>query len=158
MTYLGVQQTQGSHARLVYKMSHREMECLIATLRYYPQLDPHVQTLSKNSGNTEAQQLLEEVMSGQRQSRCRTLDQFLQNDSTFEQVSHDDIRLALPHAEVEWLLQILNEVRVCSWISLGRPESDDTTEYVNEMHQRYRSAMELSAFFELALLKAFADQ
>ena len=56
-------------------------------------------------------------------------------------------------AEVEWLLQVLNDVRVGSWLALGEPERGQEPA-VTAQNARYLLALELCGLFQSVLLAA----
>jgi hypothetical protein len=57
---------------------------------------------------------------------------------------------------MEWLLQILNDVRVGCWVKIGRPELEPLRKtQLTADESRALSALELSGFFQMILLGAF---
>jgi len=64
-------------------------------------------------------------------------------------------RVIFSREEMEWLLQVLNDVRVGSWLALGCPDPDaGKAPEVNESNAKYMFLMELSGHFEWVLLEA----
>ncbi len=61
-------------------------------------------------------------------------------------------RLSLGQADLEWLLQILNDIRVGNWILLGSPE--ERREVLNAKTAPHLWAMEMAGWFEMSLLEA----
>jgi hypothetical protein len=61
-------------------------------------------------------------------------------------------RLVLSPADVEWLLQILNDIRVGSWLMLGSPEEE--LEVLSEKNAPHLLAMHMSGHFQMELLEA----
>ena len=61
--------------------------------------------------------------------------------------------ITLKRSEVDWLLQVLNDVQVGSWVMLGEPEQDETP-VVTEETLKYYAALRLCQMFESALLDA----
>jgi len=57
-------------------------------------------------------------------------------------------------AEIEWLLQILNDVRVGSWLSLGSPDEELELSLLNAKTAPHFWTMQLAGEFEMRLLKA----
>jgi hypothetical protein len=79
-----------------------------------------------------------------------------------EQVGHfqaaaDGMQLTVSGAEIEWLLQVLNDVRVGSWIALGSPdpEQDKKIVFDKKMLPHFRM-MELAGAFETVFLDALS--
>jgi len=54
-------------------------------------------------------------------------------------------------SQIEWLLQVLNDVRVGSWLMLGEPEPGDEPA-VTKANAKYLLALELCGVFESVLL------
>ena len=65
--------------------------------------------------------------------------------------------LTVTRAQAEWLLQVLNDVRVGSWLALGEPEEDEAPE-VTEDNARFLLTLELSGLFQSLLLVALDDE
>ena len=61
-------------------------------------------------------------------------------------------RLSLSPAEVEWLLQVLNDIRVGSWVILGSPEEKPAE--LNATTAPHFLAMEMAGYFQMQLLEA----
>ena len=143
----------------VFHISPREKELLLATLKLYPQLDASYHQLSRNPktiGKGE-QQWLEETMEQQRRDHKKKLDQFFGHDQRFFKDYQGDLRLSLTGEQMEWLLRVLNEIRVGSWVRLGRPEMDVARKVsLNSAKARLVSAMELSGYFQTNLLEGFS--
>ena len=55
---------------------------------------------------------------------------FLTNTARFEP-NEEDWLLTLTDVEIEWFLQVLNDLRVGSWLALDSPEQDDDGSYIN---------------------------
>jgi hypothetical protein len=101
------------------------------------------------------QRLLNEALAEQRAENQRQLSSFLSDPLRLVPASKegdDGFRLWLSPAEFEWLLQILNDVRVGSWIKLGSPEAPKLVLNAETMPQVW--AMEASGHFQMQLLAA----
>jgi len=61
---------------------------------------------------------------------------------------------SLTASEREWLLEILNDIRVGSWVKLGSP--DTIMEFAEPADRENLDfwAMELAGFFQMALLRS----
>ena len=59
-------------------------------------------------------------------------------------------KVSVTTGEIEWLLQVLNDVRIGSWLALGSPEQ--RMEHLTEKNAPHLWAMEMSGSFEMALL------
>jgi hypothetical protein len=64
-------------------------------------------------------------------------------------------RLSLDAQQLEWLLQVLNDVRVGSWILLGCPDTDEGQQReITLKTARYYLVMEFAGYFQSVLLDA----
>ena len=68
------------------------------------------------------------------------------------EVTEEEIRLRLRRNRVNWLLEVLNEIRVGHWHQLGSPDIDETV-LTPENIEQYIS-MQLCAEFQMVLLDA----
>ena len=143
----------------VFHITRREKAALLATLKLYPLLDPGYHQLSRHSktaANAE-QEWLEEAMAQQRQDHKKRLDQFFNNEARYFRDDKDDQRFAVSREQMEWLLRVLNEIRVGSWVRLGRPEMEAARKVRLTTEQtRFLASMELSGYFQSVLLEAFS--
>ena len=143
---------------LIFHINKREKQWLLNTLKMYPILDAsyHQFSKGKESVNQAEQKLLEEEMAAQRKDHKKKLDQFLDGEQRFLLESPDTFRFTITPEQSEWLLQVLNEVRVGSWVRLGRPEMEAARKLVLKKDKAiYFAAMEMSGYFQMALLEAF---
>jgi hypothetical protein len=142
---------------LTFGISTREEALLLATLRLYPLLANGHHRISKDpktAGSAE-QRLLEESMAQLRTAHRRKLDELFLAPQRFFKDAPGERRLVLTRAQFEWLLQVLNDIRVGSWVQLGCPELEKVPP-ANLTRQNARSlhAMNLSGEFQAALLEA----
>jgi len=149
---------QAGKDKFVFRLGEGERTLLEAILKLYPRVTSS-QTLSGRSGKPspgkEAQALLEEALAEQRAENKKTLDSFLTDSKRFQK-HEDSWRFSLTPTEADWLLQVLNDVRVGSWIVLGSPESH--LEILNQKNARDYWAMEIAGRFEAVLLEALAGK
>ena len=108
-------------------MGERERDLFLEILGFYPCAAAARPLLSRHSEIPDAEaaeHLLEEALAEQREENHRLLQQFMLD---FErcQPQPGGLKLGLSEADVEWLLQVLNDVRVGSWIKIGSPEDQD---------------------------------
>ncbi len=102
----------------------------------------------------EAQQLLHESLTGFKQEARRRLEGFLAEPNRFTP-HRDGLRASFAREEMEWLLQILNDIRVGSWLQLGCPDPDTGQRpKLTPDNARYLPLMEAAGAFEYALLAA----
>jgi hypothetical protein len=159
MKLIRSQKPSSTGSAFVFRISQREKDTLLATLQLYPMLDASYHQLSrkpKTTGRAD-QEWLEEAMDQQRQDHKKKLGQFFNNDRRFFKDSQGELRFTLTGEQMEWLLRVLNEIRVGSWVQLGRPELDVARKMnLTSAQVRLFTAMELSGYFEANLLEAFS--
>ena len=139
---------------LLFHLSQRETPLLLQVLRLYPRVPSahHVLTESGRMPDQQAnQRLLDEALAEQRADNKKHLQALLADPRLFARTDTGG-HLSLSRAEVEWFLQVLNDIRVGSWIILGSPQTKlpelDETTAPNVV------AMELAGHFQMQLLEA----
>jgi hypothetical protein len=144
---------------LTLALRQRERELLVFLLRLYPALDPAYQKLSKATVENHleaAQEFLTESLTAEQNSNRQLIDQFIRGRLT---PSHSEggstLRLTLTLAEVDWLLRVINNVRVGCWTRLGRPEPPLATALkTGAQHVTELAAIELGMLVQDNLLEA----
>jgi len=147
---------QAEKGKLVFHLGKREEHLLRAVLRHYPLIPAAHQPLSKSiktTANKADQRLLDEALAEQRKDNQRLLEKLLNDPQRFKE-TEAGCRLTLSGADVEWLLQVLNDVRIGSWIALGSPDKDLGELEWNEETAPQILAMEMSGNFQMTLLEA----
>jgi hypothetical protein len=145
---------QTSGGRLVFHLEKREKQLLIEVLKLYPRIPPAHQPLSKSRCVPDpdaSQTLLDEALAEQRQENKKQLEALLAAPYRFRE-TQAGCHLSLSASELEWILQILNDIRVGSWVRLGSPEKK-----IKELNERTAPdiwAMELAGSFQMQLLEA----
>ena len=142
---------------LVFQISPGEEALLLATLRLYPVLDKGHHRISKDpkSAGSAEQRLLEESMAQRRAAHRRKLDELFRAPQRFFKGASGVRHLVLTSAQFEWLLQVLNDIRVGSWVRLGCPEMEEAARVQpSRANARALVAMHLSGRFQAALLEA----
>ena len=158
MKYIRSQKSSTGAGAFVFQISKQEVEWLLRILRLYPQLDSGYHQITQGGAEEikAEQQLLDEAMAQQRRDHKRKLEKFLATPGRFRQETPDQFRFTLTAENMEWLLQILNDVRVGCWVKLGRPELEPARHSKLSLEEtRAMSAMELSGFFQMVLLGAY---
>jgi hypothetical protein len=142
---------------LVFEMDEPEKEIFSETLQLYPLVPATHHHLSKGSEtqSEENQRLLEESLAQQRTENRKELDALLNDPVRFKKVG-ENFRLRLQATELEWLLQIFNDIRVGCWLMLGEPDEDQSPTITPE-NFRYGLAMEVCGVFQSALLATFGE-
>lgn len=141
--------------RFTFGIGKRERSLLFQILQLYPLVPPAHHQLSKSGdgpAHAENQRLLEEALAEQRRENRRQVLTMLNEPTRFRE-TESGIHFTLTASQVEWLLQVFNDVRVGSWLALGEPEELEIPE-VNQTNAPYVLAMESAGYFESALLHA----
>jgi hypothetical protein len=143
--------------RFVFHVGKREKLLLLGVLKLYPLVPPAHHRLSKKSGTSEAtrerQHLLEEALAEQRSANKKHLEKFLNDPARFCEME-PGFRLTLSPGDLEWLLQVLNDIRIGGWLLLGCPDEGSKGVKLTTKTARYFWAMEMSGFFQMSLLAA----
>ncbi|HEX5218946.1 MAG TPA: hypothetical protein VFZ59_05215 [Verrucomicrobiae bacterium] len=140
----------------VFQLSPREKQVLLETLELYPLVPASHHRLSNTGSPSESdenQRLLEESLAEQRKENRKQVQAMLEQPERFRETKNG-LQFSLKHSEVEWLLQVLNDIRVGSWLALGEPEPGELPE-ISKQNLRYLMAMEVCGAFESLLLSAF---
>ena len=143
--------------RLIFQLSAQEKDLFLAVVSFYPLLNPDYHRLTKTvEGQTmaEEQKLLREAMEEQRRDNKKKLAEFI-NGIDWAEDKEKQSHLILTAAQTDWLLQILNDVRVGAWDIVGRPNpthGDKVSLQTKNSH--YYGVMELSGLFQEAFLHA----
>jgi hypothetical protein len=145
---------QATKSRLVFQLGQREKLLLLQVLNLYPRVPSAHQKLSKAGRLPEPeanQQLLDEALSEQRAQNKKQVRALLADPRRFAP-TETGARLSLSPAEVEWVLQVLNDIRVGSWVLLGSPEQRAVK--LTEKTVPDFAAMETAGYFQMQLLEA----
>jgi hypothetical protein len=130
---------------------------LFEVLKFYPLIPPEqcqFTSAAPDPSLESARKLLEESLAEDKTKNRQALESLLSQEGKFQE-DEAGYQLRLSCAEVEWLLQVLNEIRVGSWRLLGSPEPRAGKQMkLNERTAPYFWAMELCAYFEFGLLAA----
>jgi hypothetical protein len=142
---------------LNFQISRREKALLLEVLKLYPLVPSTHHRISDSPLSADAQanqQLLEEAINEQRTENRKQLEALLQQPDRFREASGGyHFRLTPP--ELECLLQVLNDIRVGSWLQLGSPDEKQGKRLrLSLQNARYLWAMELAGHFQAALLAA----
>jgi hypothetical protein len=141
----------------VFQMGRQEKALLVELLRLYPLVpaacDRH--RVSRKAPDTEeTQRLLAEALLEHRRRNREQVLALLAAPERFEP-SDSGFRFTLSPPQIEWLLQVLNDVRVGCWIQLGSPDpKPGESEEIDKARLPILRAMEAAGFFEMVLLGA----
>ena len=141
----------------VFLIGKREREMLFSLLRRYPVIiGGHFRTRHppKSDEGKKNQQLLEESLAEQQRENRKQVEAMLNEKGRFKE---NDLgyTFRLNESEVEWMLQVLNDIRVGSWIQLGEPDPDAGAKLpLTEENMQLTWGMEIAGLFQHALLEA----
>jgi hypothetical protein len=142
--------------RWVFELTLSERVLLAAVLAMFPAMPASRHRISRAAGEpkmAEAQALLAEVMLAQQAKDQHQLEVWLGRQDPVHP-KQERYFLQVRHDEIEWLLQVLNDVRVGCWIKLGAPDPIQfSPEAVGQKHVRDWVAMEFCAHVQTVLLE-----
>ena len=149
---------RSTKSRLVFDLGQREEQMLLRLLKLYPCVPAAHHVLSKAGrlpGAEATQQLLDEALAEQRAQLKKQLQTLLADPHRLE---HTDsgARLSLSPAEAEWFIQVLNDIRVGSWIELGSPDGKPVE--LDPSKAPHFLAMERAGYFQAQVLEALERQ
>ncbi|MCX6925565.1 MAG: hypothetical protein NT154_20505 [Verrucomicrobia bacterium] len=145
---------QATKTRLVFHLGQREKRSLVQMLKLYPRVPSSHHVLSKSGRLPSAeanQQLLDEALAEQRADNKKQLQALLADPKRFADTETGG-RLSLTRVQVEWLLQVLNDIRVGSWVILGSPEK--APKELTPANAPHFLAMEMAGHLQMQLLEA----
>jgi hypothetical protein len=148
---------KNSDEHFVFHLGKREKGLLLDVLKLYP-LIPISHHRIGHGPDSPAQQanqkLLEEALTEHRNENKRSLDAMVSEPNRFQETP-TGYRLVLSSSQLEWMLQVLNDVRVGSWLQLGSPDEQQGKRLkLGLQNARYLWAMEISGHFQHALMMA----
>lgn len=149
---------EAKDGQFVFHLTKRERTLLTHVLKMFPVVGGPVAPLSKSGDDeklVEHEQLLTEALAEQRAEHKRLVDAFLGEEGRFAE-DKAGFRLRLGTGQVDWLLRVLNEVRVGLWLKLGKPEQLAPLAISGQLD--YVVAMEICAFFQSRLLAALSGK
>jgi len=153
-----VKLTRVSKENFLFRLGRREKFLLLEVLKLYPRVPSAYLTISKSGklpDKDSSQKLLEEALAEQRAENRHRLQTLVSNPARWTQTG-DACQISLSMAELDWLLQVLNDIRVGSWIILGSP--DERFEAINPQTAPHLWAMEMAGSFQMYLLHALEQE
>lgn len=140
----------------VFALTDKERDFLVAVLRAYPSIPQDYPLLSRESADrlsAEDQALLGEALLEHRGGSKAKVGRWLRGGARFRRVD-GAWQFSLARGDFDWMMQVLNDVRVGNWIELGSP--DDVHDPV-ELLRKDPAAffyMEAAGMFQMQLLEA----
>jgi hypothetical protein len=149
---------QATQSRLIFQLGQREERLLLRVLSLYPCVPPTHRQLSKTGRLPEPeanQRLLDEALAEHRADNKKQLQALLADQRRLTHTK-TGAQLSLSPAQVDWVLQVLNDVRVGSWVLLGSPE--ELAVELNEKTAPLIRAMEMAGYFQAQFLEALGGE
>ncbi len=139
----------------VIAMSEAEGDLLVEVFSAYPLVANETRNLTKSGDHDELQEdteLLRSSIEETNQLNRSRLDDWLSHPDTFRQSSEQRL-LTVKAEDTDWMLQILNDLRVGSWQQLGCPSQEELSELsLNADTFRPVCTMELAGILQTILL------
>lgn len=146
-------QRQGEKFLLGFE--HGEKALLVHLLGLYPLVPANYHQVTKDKRfphRLENQQLLDDALKSQREENKKEILALLQAPERFVE-SKDESQIIFSRADLEWLLQVVNDVRVGCWIGLGSPGYELKKKIPSDKETIQRVMfMEIAGGFEMFLL------
>lgn len=139
---------------LTFELDRRERELMVFLLRRYPVLDPawhQIASPGDRAALTAEQEMLTESMTADQVENRREVERFIERHMNLD--GQGPVRIT--RLEADWLLRVINDVRVGSWVRLGAP--DESAMHTPELAARSvtdYTAMELGGLVQSVLLAA----
>ena len=149
--------------RCVLQFTTQEKDLLLGLLPQYPKLPAdHHQASRNGDADADVQALLADALTEQRKKNRAAAQSLLADTARFEPEGEDWL-LTLTDAEIEWFLQVLNDLRVGSWLALDSPQQDDDGSYINFENVTAENVtdiwtMEICGALQYELLKALHEE
>jgi len=148
-------------AGCTFYLAKREQAALFQLLGRYPVLSAAAFAARKARPGAKAdaeerghQELLQEALAGQQNENRRQLEAFLKEKDRF-QPKEKGLVFKVSAAELEWLLQVVNDIRVGSWMQLGEPDLAAQPPFKFTVENlRHAAAMESAGLVQHILLSA----
>jgi hypothetical protein len=147
---------QANHEGYGFEFTRREKELLFEVISLYPLIPAAHHRLSRTPGprDEENQKLLDESLASHREETRQRVRTLLNNPRTFQKQGAGYHWLA-SRGEMEWLLQVLNDIRVGSWLALGCPRLPPAQELPSTPESlAHRRAMDIAGGFEMIFIAA----
>ncbi|MGV3774610.1 MAG: hypothetical protein ACO1QB_17050 [Verrucomicrobiales bacterium] len=146
--------------QFVFLVGKRERSMLLQLLQYYPMIDSgHFRPrTNRKSKELLDEKLLEEALAETRAENKRLLKDMLAETDRFVD-NEIGFKFRVKRSELEWLLQILNDIRVGAWAKLGSPDPKLETDMIlKEEYDPLQVTMNLAGFYQSAFLHAIMTE
>ena len=143
--------------RMVFRLAKQEKATLLRVLSHYPALSSSFH-LPPDEGrvkreNQVDQELLEHALAEEKKAHRQRLDQFLADPARWG-AHQRSWKFCLEADEVDWFLQVLNDVRVGMWYRVGCPDGPESYSADMSLESlRNLWCMELAGAFQSMLIE-----
>jgi hypothetical protein len=138
-----------------FHLLQRERLALFKAISLYPLVPKGYQPLSRTNQAEDAEEnqaLLEAALAEQRAENQRNVLALVNKPRRFRK-RKAGFEVTFKRLEIEWMLQVLNDVRIGSWLALGGPEQGKLRR-LSRQNLGYLVALEVCGAFESLLLSA----
>ena len=140
--------------KFTFLIERQERQMLFRLLNLYPLVPLAHHRLSKSAEKNEDQQLLEEALEEQRMKNKKQALSLVKSKSKFRETEHGYV-FSLKNSQMEWLLQVVNDIHVGSWLLMGSPKNViETFALLNRNTASYYWAMQVATDFQIVILHA----
>jgi len=143
-----------------FEFNLREKQLLFKILSLYPLVPSAHHQLSRAPARAsdENQALLEESLTAHREESRKKVQALMSNPRSFQAKGHT-FHWLVSRGEMEWILQVLNEVRVGSWLALGSPNLQaPKTALPTAENAAHYWAMDIAGGFEMIFIAAVSGE
>lgn len=151
-----MRQVSATSKSRAFVLTERERDYFVAVLNAYPVVPQDYQPLSCESADRlspEDEELLRESLLEHRGGSKARVRSWLRGGARFRQVE-DGWQFRLTHLDFNWMMQVLNDVRVGNWLQLGSPDDvHDPIELLNRDPSAFFH-MEAAGMFQMQFLEA----
>lgn len=148
---------QFSRQRYQFLLAPEERVALVQLLQNYPLIPAgyHRPSVAGDPDQPSTTgEVLREALEFQREENRDALKQLLASPGRFKR-DENGYRLNLKRAEIEWLLQVINDIRVGCWLALGQPDEGSMPEFeVTEKNAPMVFALETCGHLQMLLIRA----
>lgn len=152
---------QADQERFRFEMNPGEKQGLTRILKLYPLVPAAHHRLSKGHPiphQEEGEQMLAEALKSQREENRQQVEVWLNEPRRFVECA-GGYQIGLTRSEIEWLLPVLNDIRVGIWIALGSPEEPaEASQRLNRQTAPYFMIMDVAGYFESYFLEVLSGE
>lgn len=138
-----------------FELTPVEKDLLLHLLALYPLVPESHHQLTKDRQMprcAENQRLLDESIKAQREANRKEIAKWLgESDRFTKHGEHWQVQFS--RSDLEWLLQVINDIRVGSWMALGSPDyAQAETKLSDSKSRQHVLRLEIAGSFEMFFL------